>query len=328
MSRLRRYAALVSAIHMSIQGVDLVRSGQHSAAPRSCRRRRCRPGLDLPRSFAPRVARRAKRLAGLGRTDLSAVDLAAGLRAQSSSHDRRGDYQRGTGLNLSESCRVLVDPSVYKGVRRTKNEQPVTASKRAFGPGGASWDRSGGAATLAGCGCVALIPVGHDVEARAAVVDGAAESEPRGGRGAVRAVWVWVVESGADAIVAVPGSGAELFGVLVAGVRFDGRIVRPADIPFLEALAAAGMRRSACFCCALSIGGTGVSHPLRPEGSPCRGGPRSRAPPLDRVAVGLVARRRRVRLPRPVRELWPVRVSDVAALRDPGGPVRRSEPPR
>ena len=49
----------------------------------------------------------------------------------------------------------------------------------------------------------------------------------------------WVVESGADAIVAVPGSGAELFGVLVAGERFDGRIVRPADIPFLEALGAA-----------------------------------------------------------------------------------------
>ena len=38
---------------------------------------------------------------------------------------------------------------------------------------------------------------------------------------------------------------------------------------------------------------------LRPEGSPCRGGPSSRAPPLDRVAVDLAARRRRVRRPRP-----------------------------
>ena len=52
----------------------------------------------------------------------------------------------------------------------------------------------------------------------------------------------WVVESGADAIVPVPGSGAELLGVLVAGRRFDGRIVRPVDLPFLEALgSAAGM---------------------------------------------------------------------------------------
>ena len=50
----------------------------------------------------------------------------------------------------------------------------------------------------------------------------------------------WVVESGADAIVPVPGPGAELFGVLVAGRRLDGRIVRPADVPFLEAL---GRRR-------------------------------------------------------------------------------------
>ena len=52
----------------------------------------------------------------------------------------------------------------------------------------------------------------------------------------------WVVESGADAIVPVPGFGAELLGVLVAGRRFDGRIVRPVDLPFLEALgASAGM---------------------------------------------------------------------------------------
>ena len=49
----------------------------------------------------------------------------------------------------------------------------------------------------------------------------------------------WVVESGADAIVPVPGPGAELFGVLVAGRRLDGRVVRPADVPFLEALGAA-----------------------------------------------------------------------------------------
>ncbi len=49
----------------------------------------------------------------------------------------------------------------------------------------------------------------------------------------------WVVASGADAVVAVPGSGAALLGVLVAGRRFDGRVVRPVDVPFLEALGAA-----------------------------------------------------------------------------------------
>ena len=49
----------------------------------------------------------------------------------------------------------------------------------------------------------------------------------------------WVVESGADVIVPVPGPGAELLGVLVAGRRLDGRLARPVDLPFLEALAAA-----------------------------------------------------------------------------------------
>ena len=49
----------------------------------------------------------------------------------------------------------------------------------------------------------------------------------------------WVVESGADAIVPVPGPGAELLGVLVAGRRLDGRLARPVDVPFLEGLGAA-----------------------------------------------------------------------------------------
>ena len=48
----------------------------------------------------------------------------------------------------------------------------------------------------------------------------------------------WVVESGADAMVPIPGPGAELLGVLVAGRRLDGRLARPVDLPFLEALAA------------------------------------------------------------------------------------------
>ena len=49
----------------------------------------------------------------------------------------------------------------------------------------------------------------------------------------------WVVETDADAIVPVPGPGGELLGVLVVGRRFDDRIVRIIDLPFLEALAAA-----------------------------------------------------------------------------------------
>ncbi|MYK88793.1 MAG: serine/threonine protein kinase [Acidobacteria bacterium] len=49
----------------------------------------------------------------------------------------------------------------------------------------------------------------------------------------------WVVETGADAIVPVPGPGTELVGILVVGRRFDDRTVRPVDVPFLEALAAA-----------------------------------------------------------------------------------------
>ena len=49
----------------------------------------------------------------------------------------------------------------------------------------------------------------------------------------------WVVEADADLIVPVPGPGAELLGVLVVGLRFDGRPVRGVDVPFLEAVAAA-----------------------------------------------------------------------------------------
>ena len=49
---------------------------------------------------------------------------------------------------------------------------------------------------------------------------------------------VWAMETDADVVVALPGPGAELLGVLVAGSRLDGRIVRPVDVPFLEGLAA------------------------------------------------------------------------------------------
>ena len=49
----------------------------------------------------------------------------------------------------------------------------------------------------------------------------------------------WVVETAADVIVPIPGPGAEVAGLLVVGRRFDDRIVRPVDVPFLEVLAAA-----------------------------------------------------------------------------------------
>ena len=49
----------------------------------------------------------------------------------------------------------------------------------------------------------------------------------------------WVAETEADVVVPVPGPGAELLGVVVVGRRFDDRVVRPVDIPFLEALGAA-----------------------------------------------------------------------------------------
>ena len=49
----------------------------------------------------------------------------------------------------------------------------------------------------------------------------------------------WVVATAADTVVAVPGPGADLLGVLVVGRRFDDRMLRPSDMPFLEALGAA-----------------------------------------------------------------------------------------
>ena len=49
----------------------------------------------------------------------------------------------------------------------------------------------------------------------------------------------WVVEVAADAILPVPGPGGELLGVLAVGRRFDDRLVRPADLHFLEGLGAA-----------------------------------------------------------------------------------------
>ena len=64
----------------------------------------------------------------------------------------------------------------------------------------------------------------------------------------------WVVETAADAIVPVPGPGDELIGVLVVGRRFDDRLVRPVDLPFLEALGSAA---------GLAVGRLRVTHAAR-----------------------------------------------------------------
>ena len=61
----------------------------------------------------------------------------------------------------------------------------------------------------------------------------------------------WVVEADADVLVPVPGAGAELLGVLVVGPRFDSRPVRPVDVPFLEAVAAAA---------GLAVGRLAIAH--------------------------------------------------------------------
>ena len=49
----------------------------------------------------------------------------------------------------------------------------------------------------------------------------------------------WVVETAADVIVPLPGLGTHVVGIVVVGRRFDDRIVRAADVPFLEVLASA-----------------------------------------------------------------------------------------
>ena len=69
----------------------------------------------------------------------------------------------------------------------------------------------------------------------------------------------WVVEAAADVIVPIPGPGAEVAGLLVVGRRFDDRIVRPVDVPFLEVLAAAAGQAVARL--RLLEGGAGLSEP-------------------------------------------------------------------
>ena len=49
----------------------------------------------------------------------------------------------------------------------------------------------------------------------------------------------WVAETAADVVVPVPGPGTRVVGFVLVGRRFDDRIVRDADVPFLEVLAAA-----------------------------------------------------------------------------------------
>ena len=80
----------------------------------------------------------------------------------------------------------------------------------------------------------------------------------------------WVVETGADVVAPVPGPGAELLGVVVVGRRFDDRIVRPVDIAFLEALAAAAGLAVARLRVADGTGGRPLEAPAAQECPVCR----------------------------------------------------------
>ena len=127
----------------------------------------------------------------------------------------------------------------------------------------------------------------------------------------------WVAETDADVIVGVPGPGAELLGVLAAGRRFDGRIVRSVDIPFLEVLGAAA--------------GLAVGRLMRAEEAgaldkpPAGAGvPRVPMPDADRRDAG-VRLRVRVRRDRGA-DAAAGKVSTDQALGEPGGRGRPSWP--
>ena len=80
----------------------------------------------------------------------------------------------------------------------------------------------------------------------------------------------WVAETEADVVVPVPGPGAELLGVVVVGRRFDDRIVREVDIPFLEALAGAAGLAVARLRVAEGIAGRSLEAPAAQECPVCR----------------------------------------------------------
>ena len=79
----------------------------------------------------------------------------------------------------------------------------------------------------------------------------------------------WVAETEADVVVPVPGPGAELLGVVVVGRRFDDRIVRPVDIPFLEALGAAAGLAAARLRFAQETGDRALEAPAAQECPVC-----------------------------------------------------------
>ena len=80
----------------------------------------------------------------------------------------------------------------------------------------------------------------------------------------------WVAETEADVVAPVPGPGAELLGVVVVGRRFDDRIVREVDLPFLEALGAAAGLAVARLRVAQATGDRGLEAPAAQECPLCR----------------------------------------------------------
>ena len=80
----------------------------------------------------------------------------------------------------------------------------------------------------------------------------------------------WVAETESDVVAPVPGPGAELLGVVVVGRRFDDRIVREVDLPFLEALGAAAGLAVARLRVAQETGDRGLEAPAAQECPLCR----------------------------------------------------------
>ncbi len=163
----------------------------------------------------------------------------------------------------SRSCAV----STHGRTRRRRDEQQALATATAALARAGSIKRVSRAVTRAatrGCGSRAVLVAAIDPDTRASTfhapdtaplantsaivhllesAGGALRVHPADPSSLYRLLppdeAAWVVDVAADAVVPVPGPGGELLGVLAVGRRFDDRLVRPADVQFLEGLGAA-----------------------------------------------------------------------------------------